>query len=952
MPPQPAQAVPAPKQPAVLVPERAESAGTKEPAKARAESAGAKEPGRAPVEEPVEGQSHVPEDMSPIVAQARRWDELGRPSRELLRDGALVRRGRAWLRGGGSLGGAGALVRVYLDASARARRYQWQRVGFAAGWLGAAVLGGAGTAHVFAEGLRFDRQAQAEPGIRRCQTNVQSEADQMVGQADAVADDAAALLIAALAVQVAEDGGCLATARAERELRRRLAGQSSRILSRSHASAVAAASVQAQGRLAVTVGSEGEVWVWDLEGGGGPRELEVRAKAVAWSEDEQWLVTGGASGEIEIFDAKVWPPESRTTLSQHRDRISALAIDPGSQLLASGDERGVLRLWSLRGAATGEPLGEPRQVAAPIETLAFDGNGRRLVALAGGRVQVWSTAAGRLSDPQALATEGVTALAISRKGDRLLTGDKVGQLFLWRPQQLSRGQRVREPFQSPIAAVAFVPETDGALAATADRELVYFDLGAPQRQQELYQSVRFEALAEPPRQLVVAGQRAITVGEAGIAEVWDLLHKQRKPLLRLDAQRAVTVMAAAGQQSTLVTGGLDGTVRVWDLFGDGGRGAHVRSDHRSRIRDVVVDPAGRILASAGADQTVRVYTIDGEATAAVAPLAKFSVRSPIQSLAISSDGHWLAGVGEGEVVVWDLGSRAGGAAMSVRHDLVRFAGWSDEGRALITAGSDGRVKEWRHDAGKGVMLAGAEWTVGGELEALAVSAAHVAVSAKVGEKQRVLYTWPLGEGGAAEPGVLESKGSSLTGQLVFDAQGGRLAIGYGDGRVYTWKLEQGAFVATAPYTSSGGVVALSFSTRGKLAIGNAFGEVIVMHPEERESARVRATHSRPVSGIGFGADPEVVVSAALDPRVVLWRGERDMDLLGHTGPVTRLLTDTQGRFAVTASDDGTVRVWPLRAEGLVQLVCATNGRGLRAEEWTQHLPTAERRRLCPTLEGA
>ena len=70
----------------------------------------------------------VQEDMSPILEQARRWELHGQPAELLLRGDAL-RRGRVWLRGGAALAGSGALVRRFVEASARRR---WQ------GWVGAA----------------------------------------------------------------------------------------------------------------------------------------------------------------------------------------------------------------------------------------------------------------------------------------------------------------------------------------------------------------------------------------------------------------------------------------------------------------------------------------------------------------------------------------------------------------------------------------------------------------------------------------------------------------------------------------------------------------------------------------------------------------------------------------------------------------------------------------------
>lgn len=99
-------------------------------------------------------------------------------------------------------------------------------------------------------------------------------------------------------------------------------------------------------------------------------------------------------------------------------------------------------------------------------------------------------------------------------------------------------------------------------------------------------------------------------------------------------------------------------------------------------------------------------------------------------------------------------------------------------------------------------------------------------------------------------------------------------------------------------------------------------------------------------GLGFG--PPGVVVAAAHEKLFLLRGSKQIELAGHTQAVFNLLTDRQGRVAVSASDDGTVRVWPLEAGGLEQLVCATTHRDLTAAE-RGRLGEHGRRKLCPTL---
>lgn len=883
----------------------------------------------------------VPEDMSPVVAMAQRWHELGRRTSDLLRDPGLLQRGGSWLSGGAPLGGSSALVRAYVESSLHARRANWQRAALITGWLGLGLLGGAVTAQVMAKDLDLELPPHREEVRQVCQADALVQSDTAAQEAEAVLDDTARLLLAARAVELADDGSCLAESHAEQLLRRRLAGRSSRRLG-AHESEVVV--VAAQGERAATVDAGGTVRVWDLEAKHAAEELEQAAVTVTWSREGRWLATGAAGGAVHLYTAQAWPPRLHKALAGHADKITALAIDPQNRLLASGDERGVLRLWSLSGEQTGASLGEATSPTGAIEQIAFDSKSSRLYVLAGEQVRIWSLTKQRLSDLYVLPTEQVTAMAVNARGDRILTGNRTGLLFLWQPA--GRGftaKHVRKQFDSRIAAVAFVPNTDGALAVTDGKDMVYFDLERPQVGKEQFHGLTFQPLAEPPRHLIVEGQLALTVGNDGAPEVWDLAHKQEKPLFRLAEQQAIRALAV-GDSSRLVTGGRDGTVRAWPLFGEDWS-AGARTLLRSRVRDIAIDPGGELLASASADGVVRVWQIDREglATRLGEPVGS------VTQLAISADRRWVAGVGEGGVLVWDVTAAPLRGPKLAPHESACCVAWSRVGATMVTGGLDGNVIEWRVEGAQ--LAAGSEpRRVGGAVEKLAMSTDQVAVGVQTGDDARALLIWPLGEASTVAPQEI-ARETSPTRSVVFDASGERLAAAYTDGRVRTWRVA-GSVEETGMNSNAGRVMALGFAVTGELAIGNENGEVIVMRPEDRRAPQRRVAHKGPVSGVAFGATANIVISTGSDGKMVLWRDDlknpRSLELSGHTGAITHLRVDAEGKFAVTASDDGTVRQWPLQARGLLRFVCDTVGRDLSADEWGRYLPGTKIRTLCPT----
>lgn len=868
--------------------------------------------------------AEVPEDMVPIIERAQRWDELGRPARGLLREALLLQRGRRWLRGGVALGGAAALVRTYVEASAQAQRALWQRRGIAGAGTAAALFAGALTAHVLARPLRLADTVTVAPRELECKEL--ARLDSLVDRVEDETDTEVALLGAAAIVQDAEESGCLAESRAEEVLRQRLAGQRSERLGVHVGQAVVAAALDEVGQRAATADSAGKVIVWHLERGRSEELRGVQASALAWSADGKWLAVGGAvkprGGEVVVYDASAWPPAPRFR-GEHRDRVTRIAFNSAGDRMVTGDARGELRLWAPR---LEEPLLHRAEASGPVQVIAFDTARRRIFTLAGERATMWSVRkeVDAFGTPEVFGTSGIRAMAVSAAGvakqsltERVLTGDRYGVVTLWEVSPRLQGRPAHQAFEHPIVAVAFVPGKDAALVATEDRRLVHLSLDRPQGKRGYFFASEFEQLPEAPVVLLAEVERAVSAGAKGVPAIWDLRTLQRKPVTQLGQSPVAAMDLGKGR---VLTGDTSGQVRIWNEMGVGSGGAH-ELQLQAKPRELRV--RGHLLACRDEKDRVRIWDFSAPGR----PLDRGELPGRVQSITISGDSKWVAGIAEGEVVVWQVEGE--GRKTTLPHVSVHHAEWNESGDALISVGDD--VREWRVEGGQISGEVRVVWQLGGaEVERLAVARDQAAISARHGEKERRLYLLPLGGAGGALPGSLVTE-TSLTTALVFDTHGRRLAAGYQNGTTRTWAIERDGALEGRAYQGGKSITALSFAPEGPLAIGDKDGELRLMDLDDLKApVRSLEAHEREVVGVAFGESRDVVISAAREPRVVLRRKAREIHL-AHQGDVIAFAADPQGRLVVTASEDA-LRVWPIAAEELARRACIVTQRDLDATE--------------------
>ena len=396
------------------------------------------------------------------------------------------------------------------------------------------------------------------------------------------------------------------------------------------------------------------------------------------------------------------------------------------------------------------------------------------------------------------------------------------------------------------------------------------------------------------------GRRAVSGGEDGTVRVWDLARSRQQTLLagHTDWVRAVAVTPDGAHA---VSGSDDGTVRVWDLAE--GQEEAVLKGHGRPVWAVAVTPDGRRAVSGGEDGTVRVWDLAGGQEEAV---LKGHGR-PVWSVAVTPDGVRAAsGSGDGTARVWNLTTGREQASFTGHTgEVFSVAITPDRGRA-VSSGSDGTVRVWDLAAGREHAVltghTGWVWSVAAAPdEALAVSA---------GEDASV-RVWDLAAG--REHAVLTGHTRQVF-SVAVTPDGTRAVSGGDDGTVRVWNLAAGR--ERAAHTSHvGWVFSVAVTPDGTRAVsGNDDGTVWVWDLARGREEAVLQGHSRPVWSASVTPDGTRALSGSSDGTVRVWdlTGKREEAVLhGHTRPVWSVAVTSDGTRAVSGGEDQVVRVWDL-----------------------------------------
>jgi WD40 repeat protein len=350
---------------------------------------------------------------------------------------------------------------------------------------------------------------------------------------------------------------------------------------------------------------------------------------------------------------------------------------------------------------------------------------------------------------------------------------------------------------------------------------------------------------------------------------------------------------------TLASGGLDGTVRVWEATT--GREVQALHGHTRLVTDVAYSPDGRRIVSTSMDRTVRLWDA---ATGQVVHI----LRSPthgFKGMSFSRDGRRIAlGSADFSVRIWDA---ATGEVVRILHGHtapVWGVAYSPDGQTLASASADRTVRVW--DAATGEVV----HTLRGHRDS--VNRVAFSPDGRTLASASNDYTVRLWDAATGEVVHTLRGQTDVLNSVAYSPDGRQLAVASYDQTVKLYEAATGREVRTLRgYTTQ--VWSVAYSPDGRhVAAAGADELVRVWDLSPDQAAFTLQAHSYPVWGLAYSPDGHTLASASVDRTARIWdaaTGQEVSSLRGHTDGVWAVSYSPDGRTLASASHDHTVRLW-------------------------------------------
>lgn len=391
------------------------------------------------------------------------------------------------------------------------------------------------------------------------------------------------------------------------------------------------------------------------------------------------MTTDGESKMLSFPDGEVMG----TLFESSNEAIGALLVNHTRGELIGGNNRGELAIWDIESGGTVQRSASGHSQVVKFATMTSD---ERLIATLGRDqlIRFWTINDHfPMGNQLQVNSRPAKSVAISPDGSLLASGDKEGNIKLWRLDTNDAPKNLAG-HQGEVWSLAF--SSDGRLLASADRlgRLQVWDVKHRRVVQIIEtgsEAIWSAEFVKNDKELVLATEAQVasySVDGGQLLESWG------------DTGTPITRLALSPDRSKLIVAYANGDVVIESVFGDSGR--KIFNTGEDLLWSAALNQSGTLLAAASSDETVSLFDVDsGERISKLT-----GHQGGATNVTFLQDGSTLVvSDRRGSIHWWDIISERRLAAPWRGH---KKSAWRmalhPDGNRVATAGDDGKVWIW------------------------------------------------------------------------------------------------------------------------------------------------------------------------------------------------------------------------------------------------------------------
>lgn len=382
------------------------------------------------------------------------------------------------------------------------------------------------------------------------------------------------------------------------------------------------------------------------------------------------------------------------------------------------------------------------------------------------------------------------------------------------------------------------------------------------------QGVLTQALVSPDQNKILAGT------DQGDLILWDI-EKERKnrSVYSIVAHKgAIRSLSFSKDSRFALSGGeTDTTVILWGSQ-NGIKKVHVFKGHNSAINAVVLAPNGKLAASGGEDNEIRLWDlITGDS------IRLLSHEKGITALDFSPDSKFLLSASNDHTLkLWDIATHQE-LKTTFKHDApTQAATFSPDGSRILVVDAKGKVILWETKTGKPLRT----------------------IQAEAGNKRKVAFT--------ENDSLIWTQNTPETGGKVqvWEEKTGELLQGYAGHPNIIFRVDYSPKSATIASSSEDKTVKIWNTITGKLI------HTLIDHKDS-------------VIGIDFSPDGQLLASGSFDQSLKLWNvnsGQLVHTFTGYKNAVIEVKFHPHGQFIASNNFDGSITILDIEKESITEML--------------------------------